>query len=475
MKKILLALFILLLLSACSTGSVEIQTPPEAEEKAMTQDPLLITGDVLEPLVLESSIGEVSIYDVLQDAKPQGEEITVIVEASDGVMAEFSYEESDQVMLLHSKEKGWHVSAPNHPPQTGIREIETIVVRAKTLTSEQSSVALLSAEEVLKIWSYGDLFMTPGRSVVIEEGTAVKNDYTTTAYTRRNLIPLSDYVEEGTTLQLYSRDGSVQEILRDGYLEWRGNKADYLSPDLKTRLPDIFGVWGDAPSIRIDHIAKRVLQHIEEEPVMLVLVDAMGWMQYEALRDKLPFLTTADSVERASTTMPSVSSVALASLLTGKLPGDNGVAAEKIRQIEGEDLFDQLTQRGKESIMIEGHVKLMDFSIPQRLHADENHSGTTDDEVFAGAVSAMEEQPDFLFVHFHGYDDLAHTYGPYSQEAVDGLVQIDEYVRDLYAGFHGRLIVIADHGQHDIQGDKLGEHGEFLPSDMIIPVLEWTR
>lgn len=470
MKRIAIVLLILLLLSSCSAQETVPET--QAPEMAMKLDALTITGDVLSPLLLENPL-ETSLFDVLQEAQPQGEEITVILHAYDGVMAEIPYEQTEKIVLSHSPEKGWHAMGEEHPPQAGIREIETIVVRAKTLLPEQRSVRILSGEHILHTWSFGDLFMASSEAIVIEEGTATRNEQSVTAHTLRRVIPLSDYFQQETSLQLYSQGSIVQNGSSEGYIEWRGHQADYLSADLKTRLPDITGLWADAPSLRIDQIAWRILEAVEHERVMLILLDGLGQLQYETLKDQLPFLSSADTSEIASTTMPSVSSVALASLLTGMQPAENGVDRERIRRVEVPDLFDELMAIGKESVMIEGSVKLIDFSIPQRLHADENNSGTTDDEVFAGARKALGEEIDFLFVHFHGYDDLAHTYGPYSPEAIAGLVEIDTYVQELASAFDGRLIVTADHGQHDIQGDKKGEHGEFRPSDMMIPVLEW--
>ncbi len=473
MKKLLFCLLIPIFLFSCTVKNEP--TDPADLEIALKPDPLTITGDVTDPFVLENPVEDISLYDIVAEAGPQGKELSVILKGSDGIMAEIPYDEANEVTLLHSKEKGWHAQSKDHPPQVRIRNIEMIIVRALVLENEQKSVRLLSGDEIVKTWSYGDLFMADSRSIIIEEGVAMKNNYSVTAHSLRNLIPISDYIPDKKTLQLYSRDGTVREVSGQGYIEWRAHQADYVGPDLKTRQQDIIGLWADAPPGRIDQIAERVIDAVTEGRVMMVLIDAMGFMQYESCIDSLPFLSTPHSVETASTTMPSVSSVALASLLSGKLPAENGVTAERIRKIEGEDLFDQLTKLGKKSIVIEGNVKLIDFSIPQRLHADENHSGTTDDEVFAGALAAIEEGADFIFVHFHGYDDLAHTYGPFAQPAIDTLIAIDGYVRKLHDAFNGLLIVTADHGQHEVTGDKLGEHGEFRPSDMIIPILEWKR
>lgn len=472
MKKIAAFLLVFLLTACAGAGDT---TETEAISSAMTLDILTVTGDVSQPVYLDSFEEDINVIEVLAEAEPRGDDLFVVFAAKDGVMAEIPYAELEAAILTHSETDGWTIRSEAHPPQSGVRELRHIVVRATRLQPEQSCVRILQERELLKTWSFGDLFMESGKGVVIEEGTAVKNDRTTTAYTQRKLIPLADYVSENLSLQLYTADGQIREVASTGFLEWRGNEADYLSEDLKTRYAQVTGVWAKAPALRIDHIADRVKKEVETGPVLMVLFDGLGALQYEKEAEALAFLHTADSYEIASTTMPSVSSVALASLLTGQLPANNGVMAERIRRVEGDDLFTALAHKNKNAIIIEGNTKLIDFSQEQRLHADENQSGTMDDEVWEGAMQAIEEGPDFLFVHFHGYDDLAHTYGPHSLEALGQLATIDEYIAALHNAHGGRLIVTADHGQHDITGDKLGEHGEFVPSDMLIPVLEWRR
>ena len=137
------------------------------------------------------------------------------------------------------------------------------------------------------------------------------------------------------------------------------------------------------------------------------------------------------------------------------------------------DLPAQVKKLGKSCTVVEGDTTLIELSVSQELNPDANKDGSTDDEVFASAKKALASGLDFTFVHFHGYDDVSHTYGPMSSQASAELKALDSYLSELCSQFTGTLIVTADHGQYSVAaGGKLGEHGEFRPSSMTIPIIQ---
>jgi predicted AlkP superfamily pyrophosphatase or phosphodiesterase len=79
---------------------------------------------------------------------------------------------------------------------------------------------------------------------------------------------------------------------------------------------------------------------------------------------------------------------------------------------------------------------------------------------------------DLLLVHFHGIDDACHNFAPHSQEALTVINKTDELVRELCRMWPGKVIITADHGQHEVDEDgKKGNHGDFRASDLFIPLL----
>ena len=84
-----------------------------------------------------------------------------------------------------------------------------------------------------------------------------------------------------------------------------------------------------------------------------------------------------------------------------------------------------------------------------------------------------------FFIHLHGIDDVSHKYGPNSEETLFKIAQTDEWAGELFARWDGKIIVIADHGQHETAegsgdseyADYAGTHGAFLASDILVPLL----
>lgn len=265
---------------------------------------------------------------------------------------------------------------------------------------------------------------------------------------------------------VYFDHGTQEEVFLTDLFEWKGNLADYIGPQ------DIIGVWVDAPELSVTHIAPEALAALERGRVLIILLDGLSYYDLEEL--KPPFVS-AKTVRPARTVMPSISPVALASILTGKFPNETGITSRDTRQLQVDDIFVAAVKLGKTSAMVEGSRKLINTSIDQLLNPDINGDGSTDDEVFACAKAQLDAGVDLVFVHFHGYDDLAHTYGPLSPETSAKMLELDAYVEALCAGFSGMVLVIADHGQHATTGEKLGDHGEFRLLDLTIPWIQWEQ
>lgn len=469
---------------------------------------LMVAGDVInmltlsqlgtyEALELEADGGIITcirVADVLEDAEVSGEIQSVFFSAIDGIMAEIPYEQIDSCYLTLTTENGWECVAPGYPPQSNIKHMDKLVVNADKPAEEGRCVRINRGSENIATLTYGRLFSETAIERVITEGQPVKNSYKVTALTRRSLIPISTYTgqiqgeiqdemqdeTQGNALA-YLGNGSQVQIGLDGYLEWRGNTADYIASDGKSRKKDITGIWIDAPETSVTDIASIIQNELKRHRVLVIELDGVGMGAFSTAIQNKPYLfpylggTNGAKIETARTVMPSVSSVALASILTGLEPAQNGIVREKVRELgEGvHDIFAAAAGDGKSSAMVEGNTKLISTSIDQLLNPDINNDGSTDDEVFICARDTLSKGYDLTYVHFHGYDDAAHTFGPSSDEAFGKLFTLSQYIQELCNEFSGKVIICSDHGMHQTttRDGKLGEHGTFLPVDMMVPII----
>ncbi|MFA5675955.1 MAG: alkaline phosphatase family protein [Christensenellales bacterium] len=455
---------------------------------AFVKPSLIITGDVQNELILtdfshyieikttynDEPASAISLLSVLKDAVPAGKDISLFFVSPDGAMAQIPYCEIDKdSLLLLTDENGWQFYSQKHPKQSRIRNMDKIVVCAKEPIAGQKCFSMIYGEQSLT-FTLGELFTENAFLQSVFEGQAKMDEWTTNVYAKRALIPLAQYAkrldaENFSGAAAYFGDGSQYIIELDGYLEWRGNSLDYLASDKKSRKKDIIGVWIDAPKGSVTDIASFALERLNDGNVLIILLDGAGY--YNLLEHSPEFLNSQD-ITPIRTVMPSISNVALAAIVTGETPAVNGVKERKDRSLLADDIFKTAADLGYKCGVAEGSTRLISLSIEQTLNTDTDGDGYTDSEVQKSAFNMINEGAKLLFVHFHGFDDAAHTFGPSSSKAAAKLYELDEYVLALCSAFNGTVIITADHGQHSTIGeDRAGGHGEFLPRDMTVPLI----
>jgi len=187
------------------------------------------------------------------------------------------------------------------------------------------------------------------------------------------------------------------------------------------------------------------LRFLEQgERVMVIELDGLGWEMLE--RANAPYMKSLEP-GRAMAAYPPNSKAGLAALLA----------------IDGEtDLFTAAGGRGKTCAYIEGSHVPVGASLRPVL-------SLSDGDVYTNAREALAANPDLIFIHFHGIDDIAQDCGPYARETLDRIEEIDDYVRVLCEKFDGRVIITADHGLHATEDG--GEHGLFMSEDMVVPYI----
>ncbi|MBR2783667.1 MAG: alkaline phosphatase family protein [Firmicutes bacterium] len=251
----------------------------------------------------------------------------------------------------------------------------------------------------------------------------------------------------------YAEDYRVEEALTGGILD----PPDYTQMD-------VFRLTEEALA--------------EQGRALVVYIDGLGWEGFRQALDRgdLPVLSELNVV-RAAGVYPTITPVNYAAMVTGQPPRANGVTTRGIHQLQCPTIFDYCHEQSISCCAVEGDLQILVFPDTElELNPDLNGSGSGDDEVFDFALAALEDH-DFVFVHFHSLDDSEHDCGPESEEARAALIQIDQWCGQLLGAWQGPVIICSDHGQHDNDGsgdpeyaDRSGSHGDFLPSDIFVPI-----
>lgn len=213
-----------------------------------------------------------------------------------------------------------------------------------------------------------------------------------------------------------------------------------------------------------------------EEQVLFIYLDGLGYDSWLEAHDRgiTPNLSQLP-VEQASGVYPTITPINYAAMVTGQTPSVSGIKQRSDHMLSCDSIFDYTLANGLVATIIEGDKQIISFAVDQQLHPDYDNSGDTDNEVFATAMQAVTDGGyDLVFVHFHGIDDSEHSCGPQTKQVFTKIAEIDQMVGQLLEAWDGRVVVVADHGQHlsaEDEDEDSGTHGVFRATDIFVPLM----
>ena len=204
------------------------------------------------------------------------------------------------------------------------------------------------------------------------------------------------------------------------------------------------------------------------EAVTVLLVDGLGWWPWQGAIDSTPTLASMTR-RRLSTTVPSTTPTALASLGTGLPPGAHGIVGAAFRLPEDDSLLHPLSwSDGPHPVATQPEPTVFErvasagvpvMRIGARAYAE---SGLTRAVLRGGSYSgcdSVDEIVDAIAGHRTGLayaylpdlDRTGHVHGVDSSEWRAGLVAVEEMVARILErlGEDHLLVVTADHGMVD--------------------------
>jgi len=152
-------------------------------------------------------------------------------------------------------------------------------------------------------------------------------------------------------------------------------------------------------------------------------------------------------------------------------PERSGIDHWGMRNIGSDNAITTALRNGVSAAWIDGPRPPV--SLPQGIIRvnDTNGDGSFDDEIAERAIAEYDKGTRLLYVHLFDTDRTLHDSGPYSGRSLDAAARADARIGRLAGRLRPGtlLLVIADHGGHDIGGGR-GDHGSLLPQDMLVPL-----
>jgi hypothetical protein len=243
------------------------------------------------------------------------------------------------------------------------------------------------------------------------------------------------------------------------------------------KLPEIVnmiaGVWIYPPEIGVNQITAEILRLMQTGPLLVEYWDGLGWQFLEEAFLSQVIKGDPGRVRMAFSLYPPETIINYSAMISGGLT----------EIINKHHLFSALDFVGIEYQVLEGEK--INFPIPGKVKM---HSAITpekkDEGIFQSAFSIIKNfHPPLLFLHYHGLDDLNHSFGPYGERTVKYFQRLWQWHQMLRKEWSGNILIVSDHGAHSIENeaqfnqklitkDTKGTHGDFIFADMAVPVIE---
>lgn len=472
MKQNKIVVILLAVLLALSLFTLYACKDGEQEQEALN---LLISGDIegyVKTVNLrDAEAGSLSYDDdegkqaqvsgymldkVISLVTPLSEGKEIMITSTDGLAVTIDYQTANLCLIAEAEGK-LNLKAPSHPRAAGVKDISEITVIAENPAEGLKIVG----EDNTDILGYGSAKL----SLYERSAENFKNGIAVRKYEKKDSLPVGAVTgKDKNILYFENYDMAVDEGA--GSLDWTNGRLSYKTAD--TVYKGLIGVVSDAQKVISDAYTDMKSALDGGENVMVILTDGLSFAQIKEFEDGLTLLKSGYSV--AASVNPAISNVALASIVTGKSPYHTGITSRGVKKPAAEDIFNYAVSLSKTVKYIEGNGNLIITDI-EPVYNLPDAEGYTDQNVYQSALNALNTGADFLFVHFHGIDDVNHDFSPLSSQAEDKIKEVEGYIINLVSNFSGKVIIVPDHGSVTVEenGADVGKHGLFESGDMLVP------
>ncbi len=216
-------------------------------------------------------------------------------------------------------------------------------------------------------------------------------------------------------------------------------------------------LWENQPEMNAYKLHETLNQKLKDERSLVIFLDSYGWLYKEHLK-AIGYSGWLSDLDFAPLRVPYPPRTFNSYWVIG-----SGSIWQN-RKVTDE-YFADLPVAPEKALIIEADMKFYPSPIRHILNTDVNNNGTIDDEIWQDAVDHLDDDLQFLLVHFHSLDDTGHATGAYSSERFEVFQQLEKYIRNLTTRWNGSVYLFSDHGMHT-EGSK-GTHYRGTAEDIL--------
>ena len=234
-----------------------------------------------------------------------------------------------------------------------------------------------------------------------------------------------------------------------------------------------------APEQATGSVIQEIVRDLAGSPRVAVLApDALGEFAWRLWQDEMPFLKSLHAQRSIllHSVLPSITPVNFAAMVTGTDLAGHGVRTFR-HDFACQTLFDVVREAGGKSagIGLDGYTGAELLARVADISGNAG-DGSDDDVVDTVLEIANRLCPQFMIAQLGRVDDVFHRHGPSSPAVVPMLQATDARLEKLVVHLEPLgygIILLADHGQHDVpdarEGEFKGSHGTDRPEDCLVP------
>lgn len=258
--------------------------------------------------------------------------------------------------------------------------------------------------------------------------------------------------------------GNIHEIIQTNSIK---NYSNFRFEQFVEFEKNIAGVWIYPPGIGNDQITYKILKLLQSGPLLVEYWDGLVWQFFEEAFLSQVIENEDYEIQMAYSLFPPKTEINYTAMISG------GFTDIEDRS----NLFSALKRYRIKYKVLEGEK--LTFDIPDVMMHIGRSPEDTDFMIYKSALSLIENSDvPFLFLHYHGLDDLNHTFGPNDSRTVKHFKNLWDWHNQLRQKWYGKLLIVSDHGAHLIKKDEItnnetkGYHGDFIFQDMAVPIIE---
>ena len=411
-RKAFLYLLLIVMLSSCSKAKLKF------------------TGNVSKPIYM---LDDSNLNEFLEKNNIEAE--YALLCGTDGTAA-YVFRNAFSHINLEQEKNNWNSVTESLPDVCNIKKLSHISLFTKNM---QYAIYVLNGTEQEEI-------ITPFEAEISQYeflGKSRKNGHNVRKYKFKKDF---SFQTQSDSVLVLKNDGYEENIISENYDQIKLNDNYFIC-----NQDTVVSIWTNQPKTNGYEFHEIIKKFVKEDRSLFIFLDSYGW-EFRKHMNSIGykgFLTNANLTPLKVPYPPKT-------LDSYWVFGSGKMWQTRDKK---DEFFTDIVSDNSKGIIIEDNKSFYPSPIPQLLNLDKNKNGILDDDIFTTALKHIDDDLQFMLVHFHYLDDIGHNTGAYSEERINTFIESEKYIEKLTSEWNGSVYLFSDHGMHTESGSGKRHRG----------------